>query len=513
MTPHSALEIEGNFLMHPFAELIAEIAQARVTGSLRASNGDRKCVVYFRSGIVVFAVSNARSSRLFDIMLRRGKLSKNDLAEIPNFANDFEFSAFLKEKNFLSKTDVDRLFSDQIEGILVDLLTWESGDWSFSSLARIRDGLSYQINTTRLLVDYARTLAVDKMLKRFRSLDERFVRSELSEANYDLSPGEAFVLSRSIDGELSAQDLVHVAAVTESVALQLIYTLWLGGLLIRKDWQAAFSKASISAMRSAKLELKVEAKIGETPAKPAEVKAPEPIPVEDAKPVAEVISLEEYLTRVEQASTHYDILGVDVKADIDELKRAYFFLAKMFHPDRFHSEGGEKLKRVQNAFTQLAQAHETLKAPDSREVYDYRMRKELAEREKREASGDTGNIQSGQAAENFDRGFDLLMDQNSEGATPFLARAAHFAPKNARYRAYYGKALSSDDKQRHKAEAEMQAAVKIDPDNPTYRLILAEFFIQVNLMKRAEGELNRLLAIYPSNREARALLDSIRAKT
>ncbi|MBP7475322.1 MAG: tetratricopeptide repeat protein, partial [Pyrinomonadaceae bacterium] len=104
-------------------------------------------------------------------------------------------------------------------------------------------------------------------------------------------------------------------------------------------------------------------------------------------------------------------------------------------------------------------------------------------------------------------------DQNSEGATPFLARAAHFAPKNARYRAYYGKALSSDDKQRHKAEAEMQAAVKIDPDNPTYRLILAEFFIQVNLMKRAEGELNRLLAIYPSNREARALLDSIRAKT
>ena len=139
--------------MHPFAELIAEIAQARVTGSLRASNGDRKCVVYFRSGIVVFAVSNARSSRLFDIMLRRGKLSKNDLAEIPNFANDFEFSAFLKEKNFLSKTDVDRLFSDQIEGILVDLLTWESGDWSFSSLARIRDGLSYQINTTRLLVD------------------------------------------------------------------------------------------------------------------------------------------------------------------------------------------------------------------------------------------------------------------------------------------------------------------------------------------------------------------------
>ncbi len=515
MTPHSALEIEGTFLTHPFAELIAEIAQARVTGSLRATDGDKKCVVYFRSGIVVFAVSNARSSRLFDIMLRRGKLAKSDLAEIPNFANDFEFAAFLKDKNFLTKHEVDRLFSDQIESILVDLLTWESGEWSFSSLARIRDGLSYQVDTTSLLVDYARTLSVDKMLKRFRSLDERFVRSDQSESNYDLSPGEAFVLSRSIDGELSAQDLVHVAAVSESVALQLIYTLWLGGLLVRKDWQAAFSEGSISAMRSAKLELKVEAKPTEATTKPVEVKATVPEPVEDAKPVDEVISLEEYLVRVEQALTHYDILGVDVKADTDELKRAYFFLAKMFHPDRFHSEGGEKLKRVQNAFTQLAQAHETLKTPDSREVYDYRMRKELADREKREASGtgSTAGVQTEQAAQNFERGFDILMNQDPDGAIPFLARAAHFAPQNARYRAYYGKALSADERQRHKAEAEMQAAVKLDPDNPTYRIILAEFFIQFNLMKRAEGELNRLLAIFPSNREARALLDSITAKT
>ena len=142
------------------------------------------------------------------------------------------------------------------------------------------------------------------------------------------------------------------------------------------------------------------------------------------------------------------------------------------------------------------------------------MRKELAEREKREATGNVGNasIQAEQATQNFDRGFSILMDKDPESALPFLARAAHFAPRNARYRSYYGKALAFDDKQRHKAEGEMQAAVKLDPDNPTYRIMLAEFFIQVNLLKRAEGELNRLLAVFPSNREARNLLDSIKAK-
>jgi predicted Zn-dependent protease len=116
------------------------------------------------------------------------------------------------------------------------------------------------------------------------------------------------------------------------------------------------------------------------------------------------------------------------------------------------------------------------------------------------------------AAEDFDRGFRLLMGNNTKGALPLLARAAHLAPKNARYHAFYGKALSHDDKHRHKAEGEMQTAIKLEPQNPGYRLILAEFFVRIKLLKRAEGELNRLLAAFPDNTEARSLLDSLQSK-
>jgi predicted Zn-dependent protease len=141
-------------------------------------------------------------------------------------------------------------------------------------------------------------------------------------------------------------------------------------------------------------------------------------------------------------------------------------------------------------------------------MYDYRVRKELAEREKVSAAGGEGRdvVHQERAAENFDTGFTLLMDGETEHAIPFLARAAHYSPKNARYRAYYGKALATDESQRHKAEAEIQAAIKLDPESPTFRLILAEFFVQFNLRKRAEGELKRLLAILPSNEDAKAML-------
>jgi DnaJ-class molecular chaperone len=203
-------------------------------------------------------------------------------------------------------------------------------------------------------------------------------------------------------------------------------------------------------------------------------------------------------------------LGVDSNAEIDELKRAYFHLARNFHPDRYHAEGGEMLRRIQQAFTELAQAHETLKNEASREMYNYRMRKELVEREKQRETGVERDVKLEQAEEHFERGFSLLMDGDLERALPFLARAVHFAPKVARYHAYYGKALSSDDKQRHKAESEMQVALRIEPNNATFRILLAEFFIQNNLLKRAEGELNRLLAIFPGHREAVDLLVSIK---
>ena len=72
--------------------------------------------------------------------------------------------------------------------------------------------------------------------------------------------------------------------------------------------------------------------------------------------------------------------------------------------------------------------------------------------------------------------------------------------------------MAAEGTQRHMAEAEMQAALKLDPNNPTFRILLAEFFIQFNLMKRAEGELKRLLSVFPSNREAQELLASVQAK-
>ena len=94
----------------------------------------------------------------------------------------------------------------------------------------------------------------------------------------------------------------------------------------------------------------------------------------------------------------------------------------------------------------------------------------------------------------------LLADGNDVAAIGFSTRAVHYDPNNELYHAYYGKALSADDKQRHKAESEMQRRRSTRSERPKIRIMLAEFFIDMKMFKRAEGELKRFLEIPPDTK-------------
>ncbi len=68
----------------------------------------------------------------------------------------------------------------------------------------------------------------------------------------------------------------------------------------------------------------------------------------------------------------YAILGVPPTADPAEIKRAYHFLAKAFHPDRFSDP---VLKaRAEDQFKALQEAYEVLSDAERRRAYDEQLR-------------------------------------------------------------------------------------------------------------------------------------------
>lgn len=521
MTAQNNLEIKGNLQTHSFAELLLETSEAKLTGSLRLAFETGKIVVYLKDGKVVFAASNARRHRLFEMLLGENKISRNQLTEIPNFTSDLELAANLKSKNLFSEAEISQIISTQIEEILKTVFAWTAGEWIFSPQTRVKEEIQFEVNTPELLLEYARNLSVEAISKYFKNPRETFAVKPSAPANVNLLPTEAFVLSRFDKSFITVSDIKTVSGLPDAATLQILYVLWLGGFLFRQNWQAAFSERKISEILSAKLSLKkdfeevservVEEKIASPKIKPSAVETAR----NNIKP--DEISLDDYLARVEKAQNYYEVLNVSDDAELKEIKPRYFALAKQFHPDMFHQEKDfALLQRIQSAFTRTAQAYETLKDAESRKVYDYKLNKNPVGQKSKDnfesSAENSGNSPDEFAKETFEQGFTLLMEDEYEEAAPFLARAVQLAPDNAKYHAYYGKALSNDESQRYKADAELQIAIRLEPRNITYRLVSAEFYIRYGLFKRAEGEINRLLSISPNNAEALALLDSLPKK-
>lgn len=523
MSSVNGLEISGNLNDHPLAEILIELLDARLDGSLRLSAHNAKAIVYVRDGEVVFAVSNQRRHRTFQLLLDAGLVTKHQLIEIPDFTSDRVLFEAAAASGIVTDDEIVNITKRQVETVIFESLSWRDGTWTFSALAKLKDDVRVSIDIFGMLTKYARELPREQIVRRFKSLKETFGRRPAPPANINLIPREAFLLSRFETGLLRIEELVAMTGLPDAETFHGLYSLWLAGFVSRSGYATAISQRRLSEMLSAKLELKKQPE----PA-PAATGAEKPMPVEKPvtsqpakaaqpeEPPKREISLEAYLSQVERSETHYETLDVPIEAAVAQIKQAYFTLAKRFHPDLFHRNTDAKTqRRVQDAFTQIAHAYETLRNEESRLRYDYRLKAildELRRQGKAAIKSDktTDNENLTEASEIFDRGFNLLMEEDYEGALPYLTRAVSMAPDVARYHAYFGKVLSIDRSQKFKAEQELQTAIRLDPDNPMFRLMLAEFFVEFNLLKRAEGELNRLLTSFPDNIEARALLDSLR---
>jgi tetratricopeptide (TPR) repeat protein len=504
MTQQNPLDLKGIFLEHPFPELLVEIGEARLDGSLRLSYKDKKTIVYFERGKVIFAVSNSKRHRLFSVMLDQKRIDKQTLAKHPSFANDLEFAASLQKSGGFSKGDIDEMIKAQVRAIVLDVLSWPQGDWHFSPLARLRADIRYQVDVQNPFLDHARAVPNEIVVQRFRSLDEAFAVRQRGVENL-LQSHELYILGCFGDSPLTIEQLRGKSTLPEAGMLQALYVLWLGGILIRLNWNSAFSKTKLDDVRSATLHrVKAAADLVTTndESEPATQETSEP-----AVNAADLsISLEEFLKRVESAETHYDTLGIPNDADLPMVKQTYFGLAKLFHPDKYHRESADMQKRIQAAFTELSHAYEILKNDESRDSYDFKMRKEIEARAKRQVEGQAEptetDVRTETALESFEQGIKLLNEEEYDQAAVLIGRAVHYSPDNAQFHAYYGQALSFFDAQVHKAEAEFQTAIRLDPKNVKFRMMLVDFFIDMNMTKRAVGELNRFLEVVPGNGEA-----------
>lgn len=555
----------GQLRDHPLAELINEISTSRLSGALRLAHERVKGAVYFEAGRVVAALSNLRISRLGEFLRRGGAVSAERLeALIREGMTDEQVAEAVLSAGLLSPDELKREQGRQATEVLRLLLQWTEGEWSFDARVRLAPPTHVQVTSTQLLIETARSFPNEYVAGRMENLDEMIspvpdVQAASESGDVRLEPAEAFVLSR-VESPLTMGELLAVSGLPEPETRRAIYALALAGLLARQHWPRALAGAkpappsTASAPKPAAAEAPaahaqaantseasspraVAASEAEAPARAAQAPA-EATPERDARVEVDALLAQS------NGATHYEVLGVARSAKPDDIKRVYYAHARRFHPDRFRRDVDEAtMKRVEIAFARIAQAYEVLKDSKLRASYDLKLRANPEQATQNPApgakqpaakTGETEGSASGEdkahasarpaarasapesaasyrAEEKFQLGLAALQQNNLVAATKYLGEAALIVPNQARYRAYYGRALAQGKQTRRQAEMELQAAITLDRQNASYHVMLAELYRDLGLKRRAETELERALVIDPRHVTARRLLSALRS--
>ncbi len=540
------IEHSGRFDQYPLAELIRETRAAGLSGAFRLTRERVKSVIYFDSGELIFAVSNIRRHRLVECLQQWNVVSAEAMQNIDMSASDVQVGAALVASGALTEESLGELFSRQVADVLRPLYLWTDGSWSFDPRVRLAEDVRATVSVEELAIESARRLPPEFVSGRFCNANETIAVAPQMPADVELQPVEGFVLSRIDPGGMSFKDLIAVSGLPEAETLRALYALSLGGFVTRNMWPTVFSEDKIARFQSAN----AAAKKAEQEAGAGEAKASKPRPAASTSPPAKAPAvseptqeeldrreLEDFFSRLRQAEDYYDILGVTRNTESDAVKRAYHGLARRFHPDRFHQDSGSDLHtQLQTAFARIAQAYETLKDEQSRASYNLRLEGLRRARKAglietpqkrdgrstgqsaspprkpdRPASASTSSETNDEAEKSFQRGLAALKAGNESLALSFLGDAARRAPKHARYRAHYGQALAANGQSKHQAEAELKAAISLDADNASFRVMLAEFYFEMGMRRRAEAEAQRALVADAHNADAQRLIESLRS--
>jgi curved DNA-binding protein CbpA len=501
----------GKLTDQPLAELIREISNKSLSGTLRLEHDRVQTAIYFDQGELIYATSNLRTLRLRDYLSKRSLVSEKQRTRFDDDISDLELAEALAANGTLRKKDVDAVLAIVVSDVLRVSLLWTEGTWELNTRARLADPVRVNVDTPTLLREAAQRVPINFVSRRFRNPSEMISRASEVSRTSNFLPAESFILSR-LDKPLKLEELVMLSGLPEPEVHRVIYGLALCDLIKREYWQNAFRTEGPKTGKEQSA----------TPVAPSLTTQTEQSDNWISASI-ENEDLEEFLKRLRNSTNHYEVLELQTNAKVSEIKDAYYAMARRYHPDRFHLKSGTKLHaQISSAFARVTQAYETLTNPNARAGYDNTLARARqfaeaeakAEKAERAAESskdfdfelDGSGSALGRAEYSFREGFGALEQGRINAAIKYLANAVRLEPREARYRAYYGRALAADENTRRLAENEIQTAVKLEPANAAFRTMLAELYFDLKFHRRAQTELDRALSIDPQNATANLLL-------
>jgi curved DNA-binding protein CbpA len=445
--------------------------------------------VFFSKGDITFASSNIAADRLGDRLLTAGRLTQAQFdasTEIIKKTGKRQGS-ILVELGFIKPQDLVEGVKEQVKHILQSLFAVRIGTYRFTEgPLPLADIIPLQMSTGNVILECVNAMPWESVRKALPS-PTTVIRPATDPKNLfqdaQLNVDERAVLAL-IDGQRRIEEVCSLSGVGDFNALRTIHLL------------LALRMAELGEMKAEEAEFARDA-----------VKRPtEPDLVMTREMILEVHS------RID-AMDHYQALRIDANATLPEIKRAYFRMAKAYHPDRHFDPAMADIKdKLEHLFHSVHQAYEVLGSPEKRAEYDRTPHARPAPEpqpqeapagefvEKRAEGYDENYKEKAErAAQWYQKGLKEFKSGNYWGAAESLAWATRLDPIKAHYFFYYGLCLSYIPRRRHEAEENFQKALEIDPSKVEFHIELSNLYLKAGLKMKSIAILNAAAERLPAS--------------
>jgi curved DNA-binding protein CbpA len=533
---------QGLLTGQSFLTLVGALNRRCATGALRLTEGPTdgqiEKALFFERGEVYAAASNAAADAALALLVRAGKLTQAEAAEVERqvLAGRNLGESLIASHGFTPE-DFAALRTAHVTAIFNSVCEWSTGSWEFVARARVPGG-PLGCDTLTLLLGQARRLCVpDDFRRRAAALHRHIVRTQNENVSVraKLTAREEYLLEL-IRSPLGFEALCRTAALSEREIWQGLYALSCAGLIAftpilqpRAEWVAVESSAAGPAA-AARPEYTAETsprevrppeqeEVGEEVVRP---QAPEPARAEttervramEAAPAAtpppqaaeaaearaaleaerqKAARREEARREVERvkavlaaARDDYAVLGLRLGATPGEVRQAFRRLVGQYHPDRFQQYAdAETLGELNGIVSVLRQAYETATEHALLHAALTKARARIS------FVPDAGASRNGRHAEAAESVRPPAVNGGAEqNLNPLEAAAAKYREAT----------LFEQEGDRAEAVRLLKEAARLDPRNAAYRAHLASLLaLDQNRHREAESHLLRAVELEPQN--------------
>jgi len=230
----------------PISETLRKLSVERRSGDLQVQSGRVVKTVFFDHGRIVFAASNLKKDRLGEALVALGRITDEEFTRVSALLNEEgrkrRFGDALVQSGVLDKNEVGRSVARQVDRIVLSLFEFGEGVAAFEERASAIP-LEYMVSLSihRVLYDGIRLMkSQDLVVAALGALDRRVSLAAVTPFAFDMKdcPAEERDILEQARRKVTLRRLAWQPGGLSFPRLRACYALLAAGVLIDEDAQA-----------------------------------------------------------------------------------------------------------------------------------------------------------------------------------------------------------------------------------------------------------------------------------